>query len=102
MAWQEFKKGVEIVEKKVEVILKGSTKRVKTWLAEITGKHPQFVLNREFLSPDEFNEWGEKVFYLDKGLYEVYDGKRRKFVHVENGKDRLIEREEAIFIADKM
>lgn len=98
MAWAELREAKE----KVEIEVKGSTKRVKTWLAEITGKHPQYVLDRDFLEPDEFDKWGDKHFYLGSGLYELYDGKRRKYIHIQNGDDRQITREEAIFIAGKI
>jgi hypothetical protein len=97
LAWAEVK-----APKKVEVELKGSTKRVKTWLAEIVGKHPQYVFDRDFLEPDDFDKWGDKLFYLNDGLYELYDGKRRKFIHIKNGEERLIYREEALFIAGKI
>ncbi|MDW0113750.1 hypothetical protein QT711_11180 [Sporosarcina saromensis] len=86
MAWAEIKKGVEKLEKNFAMIetLSGSRNH-KTWVAEITGTHPKFKYNREFI--EAWDEWtGAKEFKLYNGkVYEVCNGGNRSYVKVENG-----------------
>lgn len=87
MAWAEVKGEIKKV---TSVILKTSSgsRNHKSWVAEITGKHPKFKFNREFL--EVYNEisslFGGKEWKLLEGkVYEVCDGGYRRFVKVESG-----------------
>lgn len=83
MAWVEIKGGV----KKMNVILKTLTgsRKHKTWVAEITGKHPQFKFNREFLEEVDY-DGANRFWKLAEGrVYEVCDGGNRYFAKVKNG-----------------
>ncbi|WP_160037332.1 MULTISPECIES: hypothetical protein [unclassified Paenibacillus] len=81
MAWKE----VKAVKKKFELELKADTKKTKTWVAEITGTHPVYKLARKFLNKDWDNEYGEKVFRLNDGFYEFFNGKRKQLFQVVDG-----------------
>nr|WP_150959376.1 hypothetical protein [Aneurinibacillus sp. XH2] len=87
MAWAEVKGEIK---KATAAIIKTSSgsRNHKSWVAEITGKHPKFKFNREFL--EVYNEisslFGGKEWKLLEGkVYEVCDGGNRYFAKVENG-----------------
>lgn len=86
MAWAEAK-----APKTATVNTTYGSKRNKSWVAEITGTHPKWKLNREFVSAVEENEWSGKVFELENGIYEVCDAGDREFVKVENGELEYLE-----------
>lgn len=86
MAWAEAK-----APKTATVNTTYGSKRNKSWVAEITGTHPKWKLNREFVSAVEENEWSGKVFELENGIYEVCDAGDREFVKVENGEIEYLE-----------
>lgn len=92
LAWQEVKADAE----KVEYELTGNTRRTRTWIAAIVGKHPQYRLDRKFLDPADFDKYGDKIFYLTPGYYEVYNGKRKTFIKIEDGNVRVIDKEEVL------
>lgn len=76
------------------VTSEGSNKN-KSWVAEITGTHPRWNLNREFLEEEE-DDYRDKTFVLNNGIYEVCDAGDREFIQVENGEIEYIEHEEVI------
>lgn len=81
----------------------------KEWVAEITGRHPKFGLNREFLKVVARN-WsstgrtGTTSFEVEElKLYEVNEPyKGRRFVTVQEGQIREVSPEEAMSIVDKL
>lgn len=72
----------------IRITTKSGSRKYPSWIAKITGKHPQYKYNREFLNPVE-DGWTEKIWELVDGLFQVCDGGNRKFIKVEN--DQLIE-----------
>ena len=88
MAWAEIKKGVE----KVELELSGDTRRWKTWVAAIVGKHPIYKLDRKFINPYEVDQYGDKIFRLENGFYELQNHKQRMFIEVTNGSYEIVEK----------
>jgi hypothetical protein len=92
IAWAEVKGKAA----KFEFELDGDTRRTRTWIAAIVGRHPKFVLDRRFLIPNHEDKYGDKIFYLTPGYYEVFNGKRRTFVKIENGECQLVEKEEVL------
>lgn len=86
MAWAEAK-----APKKSTINTTFGSKRNKSWVAEITGTHPKWKLNREFVNAVEENEWSGKVFELNNGIYEVCDAGDREFIKVENGEIEYLE-----------
>lgn len=75
----------------------------KEWVAEITGRHPKYNFNREFLRPVE-RRWsssgktGRTLFELEEGkVYEVNEPWRgRYFVTVVSGEIVQVEVEEVL------
>ena len=75
----------------------------KEWVAEITGRHPKYKFNREFLNPVE-RKWsssgktGTTSYELEPGkIYEVNEPWRgRRFVEVQNGEIVVISAEEVL------
>lgn len=89
LAWK-VRKGepIEKVSNKIEVELPEGSRNHKTWVAEITGTHPQFNFDRTFVDlygKPEARGWFAK---LEEG--KVYDTSnllnRRAFVTVKGGK----------------
>lgn len=89
MAWAEYRLAKA---PKAEITIDADTRRNKTWVAAITGTHPVYKLNRQFLNP-YYIENDEKIFKLNDGLYEIYDGRRRFFIQVTNGTFEVVEKE---------
>lgn len=80
MAWAEIK-----APKTVEFTTTSGSKKHKSWIAEITGTHPKWKLNREFINPVDENMM-EKKFELENGkIYEVCNAGDRDFVEVIDG-----------------
>lgn len=108
-AWEIARKGVEkfggkaseyIAEalriawsetKKVTITTTSGSKRNKSWVAKITGTHPKWKLNREFVDAVEENDWTGKVFELESGIYEVCDAGDREFIKIDNGEIEYLE-----------
>src|SRR5690625_3129636 len=87
MAWAETK-----APKKVEFNTTAGSRKHKSWIAEITGTHPKWKLNREFINPVEENDYSGKTFELENGkIYEVCDAGDRDFVEVIDGDVHYIE-----------
>lgn len=82
--------------------LPADTRKCRTWMACITGTHPVYKLERQFLNPDGEDKYGDKLFDLKNGYYEAYNGKRRYFIRVANGQATRVERDTvmAAFAAD--
>ena len=78
MAWKEAKQ-----PSTTRFVLK-NTRGFKSWIARIGGKDARYGLQREFLDVAEYDEDGNKVFYLVDGIYEFTQGKR-EFIAIENG-----------------
>lgn len=75
----------------------------KEWVAEITGRHPKYKFNREFLTPIEKNwsssgKTGSTRYELVEGkVYEVNEPWHgRYFLTVENGEAKKISAEEVL------
>jgi len=73
----------------------------KTWMAKITGKHPKFNFNREFVKPTEkrhssTGKTGVDIFTLENdGYYELEEAwKGRQYFRFENGEIKEISKEE--------
>ncbi|EHQ62313.1 hypothetical protein PDENDC454_10495 [Paenibacillus dendritiformis C454] len=88
MAWAEIKTTKAIVEWD----LPADTRKCRTWMARITGTHPVYKLDRQFVNPDGEDKYGDKLFDLTNGYYEAYNGKRRYFIQVIKGKATKVER----------
>lgn len=80
MAWVEVK-----APKTVTIKTTSGSKQHKSWVAKITGTHPRWILNREFVDAVEKNDWSGKVFVLSDGIYEVCNAGDREFIKVKNG-----------------
>lgn len=87
MAWAIVKAGKQTAQIKTT---SGSRKH-KSWVAEITGTHPKWKLNREFVEAVEEDSWTGKVFELKSGIYEVCNAGDREFIKVKNGEVEYIE-----------
>ncbi|TDQ39254.1 hypothetical protein [Aureibacillus halotolerans] len=76
MAWAEAKR-----PKKAEFVTSAGSRKHKSWVAKITGKHARFKFDRSFVKEVK-ESWVEKFFLLSGGLYEVCDGGERRFILV--------------------
>jgi len=59
----------------------------KQWMAKITGSHPKYILNRQFLEADNAewgkNSWRVKEYKISEpGYYEYYQDGKRFYVEV--------------------
>lgn len=86
MAWAIVKAAKEVVTIKTT----SGSKKHKSWVAKITGTHPKWKLNREFVDAVEENMM-EKFFELKVGIYEVCNAGDREFIKVGNGEIEYIE-----------
>jgi len=86
MAWAEEK-----APKTATIETTFGSKRNKSWVAKITGTHPKWKLNREFVNPVTENEYAGKTFELENGIYEVCDAGDREFIRVVNGEVEYME-----------
>lgn len=91
IAWALFKK----VSDKVVITTSSGSRQHKSWVAEITGTHPRWKLNREFIDADN-ESWLEKTFTLTEGIYEVCNAGDRDFIKVVNGEIEYIEYSEVM------
>lgn len=83
LAWAEVKNPAAV---KTEVELPGDTRRTRTWMAKITGTCPTYKLKREFVNYNHLDQYGDKIFLLENGVYEFQNHKRRDFIEVLDGK----------------
>lgn len=96
MAWMLVKNGAKKFTASIEVGKRGH------WIAKVTGTHPQYKLDREFLTHDAVDgNWLD--FYLTDGLYTAkYSNASAHFFIVEDGDTRGVSYSEAIEIARAM
>lgn len=85
MAWAEAKSNQKAV-----ITTSSGSRNHKSWVAEITGTHPRWKFNREFIVADN-ETWMEKTFTLTDGIYEVCDAGDRDFIEVVNGQVNYID-----------
>lgn len=86
MAWAETKTAT--------VKTTSGSKRNKSWVAAITGTHPQYKFNRKFVEAAYENDYEGKIFELKNGIYEVCNAGDRDFIQVLNGEVEYLENEE--------
>lgn len=95
MAWAIVKKGVK---KMVKITTASGSRKYKSWVAEIVGRHPKFNFERKFIEPAR-EGWTEKEYELAEGkVYEVCNVGEREFVKVENGKVEYLGQDEVTAI----
>ncbi|ETK25823.1 hypothetical protein ERIC1_2c00110 [Paenibacillus larvae subsp. larvae DSM 25719] len=92
MAWKIAK----YIAAHAELTIPADTRKCRTWVARITGTHPVYKLNREFINHDHDDEYGDKVFRLANGFYEYNNGRSRGFIQVLNGDKKSVERADVI------
>lgn len=100
IAWKEAKQ-----PKSVVLGVNHQPSGGKEWVARITGLHPKYNFNREFLNPIE-RKWsssgktGTTYFRLKEGeIYEINEPwKGRYFVKVENGEVVIITADDVLNI----
>lgn len=85
IAWAEVKSN-----QKATITTSSGSRNHKSWVAEITGTHPRWKLNREFIEADN-ESWMEKTYTLTDGIYEVCDAGDRDFIMVANGQIEYID-----------
>ena len=73
----------------------------KYWIAKVTGTHPQYKMDREFLT-ENYEEDGQRVFELTDGLYHGKFSNSPHYFVVENGDARRVEMDEALEMAAEM
>ena len=98
IAWAEQEE-----EKVYEATLPINNDRL--WIAEITGTHPRFKLDRQFLNDYYLSDNGYyKVFDLSDGLYAIKGSNRggQTFFKVINGDAVEIDYNQAIELAKQM
>jgi hypothetical protein len=82
----------------------------RVWVAQITGTHPKFKLEREFLEATSvkrhhFNRPRTLVditYDLSDGLYEMSESGERSFVLVLNDEEHKISPDDAVAIAQQL
>lgn len=77
---------VEIKNVKTSFALRADKNGKRSWIAKVTGTHPTYKLQREFLSPVGTDWLGNKVFELEDGYYSYDSIRERGYIKVENGK----------------
>jgi len=92
LAWKILKREASTVK----LTIPADTRKCRTWVAKISGLHPVYKLDREFINHDFDDEYGDKVFKLKDGFYEYNNGRRRGFIQVLNGDKKSVERDDVI------
>lgn len=87
MAWAEARKAT--------IVTSSGSRKHKSWVAKIVGKHPKFKLERQFLVEQD-DEWADKTFVVTDGFYDVCDGGTRYFVRVTSGQIERVEEYEVM------
>ena len=83
-AWAEARKTA-----KATLEISCGSRKHKSWIAKITGKHERFGLDRQFMDP--VNEGRMyNVYELADGVYEVCNGGDRYFIRVAGGQIETI------------
>lgn len=87
MAWAETRKAV--------LTTAVGSRKHKSWVAKIIGKHPRFKFDRTFVESVDYN-MSERYFELKDGLYDVCDAGTRYFVRVIGGQIERVEEYEVM------
>lgn len=82
MAWSETRKAV--------LTTAAGSRKHKSWVAKIVGKHPRFKFDRCFVDSVDYN-MSERYFELKDGFYDVCDAGTRYFVRVIGGQIERVE-----------
>lgn len=72
------------LSRKTRITTSAGSRNHKSWVAQITGKHPKFKLNRSFVESVDYN-MSERYFDLVDGIYEVCDAGSRQFIQITKG-----------------
>ncbi len=81
--------------RKTRVTTTAGSRNHKSWVAQITGTHPKFKLNRSFVESVDHN-MSERYFDLVDGIYEVCDAGSRQFFHIVKGNVEEVEYSEVM------
>lgn len=73
----------------VVIEISSGSRKHKSWIAKITGKHERFGLDRKFMEPANESRM-YKDYNLSSGIYEVCNGGDRYFIRVANGQIETI------------
>lgn len=87
MAWAETRK--------VVLTTSAGSRKHKSWVAKIVGKHPKFKLDRSFVESVDHN-MSERYFELTDGFYDICDAGTRYFVRVTSGQIERVEEYEVL------
>lgn len=90
MAWAETRESV-----KAEIEISTGSRKHKSWIAKIVGKHERFGLDRVFAEPVTEGMM-YKTYVLDAGIYEVCKGGDRHFIRVVGGNIETIAKAEVL------
>lgn len=81
--------------RKTRITTSAGSRNHKSWVAQITGKHPKFKLNRSFVESVDHNI-SERYFDLADGIYEVCDAGSRNFIQIIKGNVEEVEYNEVM------
>lgn len=81
--------------RKTRITTSAGSRNHKSWVAQITGKHPKFKLNRSFVESVDHNI-SERYFDLVDGIYEVCDAGSRNFIQIIKGNVEEVEYNEVM------
>lgn len=95
MAWEMVGKNIKRVSKKVRIAISAGSRNHKSWVAQITGTHPTYKLNRSFVDSVDHN-MSERHFDLMDGVYEVCDAGSRQFIQISKGNVEVVEYSEVM------
>ncbi|MCR1833040.1 hypothetical protein NSA56_01345 [Oceanobacillus caeni] len=73
-----------VLIRKVRITTSAGSRNHKSWVAQITGKHPKFKLDRSFVNSVDHN-MSERYFELVDGIYEICDAGSRQFIQIVKG-----------------
>lgn len=73
----------------------------KYWIAKVTGTHPQYKVDRQFLN-ENYTEDGQRVFELVDGLYHGKFSNSPHYFLVENGEAQRVGYDEVLEMAAAM
>lgn len=90
-----------IAKKKVDKFVTTLDFGRKYWIAKVTGTHPQYKMDRQFLN-ENYTEEGQRVFKLEDGLYNGKFSNSPHYFLVENGEATRVEYDQALEIAEAM
>lgn len=81
----------------VVIEISSGSRKHKSWIAKITGKHERFGLDRKFMEPANEGRM-YKDYSLSAGIYEVCNGGDRYFIRVANGQIETISKYDVLEI----